>query len=112
MADTARVDFTRAAAERIASAVRTVERGDRDESPLRFAKPPADPPRRVFRMCTFTGEWTKGTTATVTFLNQTTTPNTVVARNVFATVDASAFTAHCAIAREGTAWYLIAAECT
>ena len=109
---TARVDFTRAAAERIASVVRTVERGDRDESALRFGKPLPDAPGKVFRMCTYTGAWDKGTTATVTFLNQTTTPNTVVARNLFADIDASAFTAHCAIAREGTAWYLIAAECS
>lgn len=108
---TARVDFTRGAAERIARAVRIVEQGARDETPLTFGQPAADPPRKVFRMGTYTGAWDKGTTATVTFLNQTSTPNTVVARNLFANVDASAFTHHCAIAREGTAWYLIAAEC-
>jgi hypothetical protein len=44
----------------------------------------------------------------VTFKYQTSTPNTVTATNLFAAVPASG---NCAIAREGTAWYLIAAEC-
>jgi len=35
---TARVDFTRAAAERIASVVRVVERGQRDGAPLSFRR--------------------------------------------------------------------------
>lgn len=108
---TARVDFTRGAAERIARVVRTVEQGERDGAPLRFGKPLPEPPGKVFRMGTYDGEWNKGTTAVVTFLNQTATPNTVVAKNLFADVDSSSTTAHCAIAREGTAWYLIAAEC-
>jgi phage head maturation protease len=50
----------------------------------------------------------------VTFRNITTTPNTTTAYNLFADVnsgDTSASNVNCAIAREGTAWYLIAAEC-
>lgn len=65
-------------------------------------------PAKVFRICTFTGAWSKGASKTVTFKYQTNTPNTVVATNLFATVPGSAT---CAIARDGTAWFLIAAEC-
>lgn len=66
----------------------------------------------VFRTCTFTGAWPKGGAKVVTFRNQTSTPNTVSATNIFAAVPAPASTANCAIAREGTEWYLIAAECS
>jgi hypothetical protein len=42
----------------------------------------------------------------------TTTPNTVAAMNLFAQIaTSSSATRNCAIARDGTAWYLIAAEC-
>lgn len=108
---TARVDFTRAAAERIANVVRLVEQGDRDQNALTFRRPAAEPPGKVFRMGTFDGPWTKGTSETVTFLNVTSTPNTVTAINLFAEISYTAASAHCAIARYGTAWYLIAAEC-
>jgi hypothetical protein len=47
----------------------------------------------------------------VTFRNQTTTPNTVSAINLFAAISAPSGTANCAIAKDGTAWYLIAAQC-
>lgn len=53
---TVRVDFTRAAAERIANVVRTVERGDRDEAPLSFARI-ADQPSRDVHHCYWTGTW-------------------------------------------------------
>ena len=107
---TARVDFTRSAAERIANVVRTVEAGDRDGEPLRFGKVPEEP-RKVFRICTFTAAWSKNATKTVTLKYQTSTPNTFVAMNLFAEIASSTATRNCAIAKEGTAWYLIAAEC-
>lgn len=66
----------------------------------------------VFRICTFTGSWSKTSTKTVTFKYQTATPNTVVATNLFAEIGTAAQqTRNCAIAREGTAWFLISAEC-
>ena len=105
MAD--RVVFLRPDAERIARAVRTVEAGRRDETPLRFGRV-VESGKRVFRVGTFTGEWTKGGSKTVTFKYQSSTPNTVTASNLFANVPASG---DCAIARDGTAWFLIAAEC-
>ena len=64
-----------------------------------------------FRVCTFTGAWALNTTKTVTFRNVTSTPNTVVAVNVFVSLETAAASRNCAIARDGTAWYLIAAEC-
>lgn len=67
-------------------------------------------PRKVFRICTFTGSWSKNTDKTVTFKFQTNTPNTVQASNLFAEIGGSG-TRNCAIAKEGTAWFLIAAEC-
>lgn len=66
---------------------------------------------KVFRICTFTGAWSKNATKTVTFKSQTTAPNTVVATNLFATIATAASSRNCAIAKEGTAWFLIAAEC-
>lgn len=107
-----RVDFTRSAAGRIANAVRLVEQGERDGTPLRFGKVVDTPTSKVFRVCTFTGAWAKDATKTVTLKYVTSTPNTFVARNLFAQIATSAATSrNCAIAREGTAWYLIAAEC-
>lgn len=109
-----RVDFTRSAAERIANVVRLVETGDRDGAALRFGRADVPDTRKVFRVCTFTGAWSTGATKTVTFKNQTSTPNTAIATNLFASITGNTSTSvvfNCAIAREGTAWYLIAAEC-
>ncbi len=65
-----------------------------------------------FRICTFTGAWAITTQKTVTFRGVTTAPNTIVATNLFASISTSVSqTRNCAIARDGTAWYLIAAEC-
>ena len=65
----------------------------------------------AFRICTFTAAWSKNANKTVTFKYQTTTPNTVVATNLFAEIGTASSSRNCAIAKEGTAWYLIAAEC-
>lgn len=108
---TARVDFTRGAAERIARVVRIVEQGERDQSGPTYGMV-SEPPAKVFRVGRFTGAWSKGATATVTLRYVTNTPNTVTAINLFANIATSASTARaCAIARDGTAWHLIAAEC-
>ncbi len=110
---TSRVDFTRGAAERIAAVVRQVEGGNRDGAPLTFGKVDT-PGGKVFRMCTFTGTWAIDTPKTLTFRGVTATPNTVVAYNLFAviTTAGTATSTPCAIAKEGTAWYLIAARCS
>jgi hypothetical protein len=107
-----RVTFTRLAAERIAKAVRKVEQGDRGAEALRFDRLGISSQQKIFRVCTFTGAWSINTFKSVTFVNVTSTPNTVSAYNVFLNVNnLSGGTAHCAIARDGTAWYMIAAVC-
>ena len=109
---TARVDFTRGAAERIANVVRAVELGDRDGAPLNLGRV-ADAgggKAVVFRICTFTGAWSKDTQKTVTYKYQSATPNTVSARNVFIGLAATTG-GNCAIAKDGTAWFLIQLEC-
>ena len=111
---TARVDFTRGAAERIAAVVRRVEQGDRDGTALTFGKVDTPTGGKTFRMCTFTGTWAIDTPKTLTFRGITATPNTVIAYNVFAviTTAGTATSTPCAIAKDGTAWYLIAARCS
>jgi hypothetical protein len=74
--------------------------------PTRFESLPAQA-GKVFRVCTFTGAWSINATKTVTFRNQTATPNTVAAVNLFFPFPAPASATDCAIAKEGTAWYLI-----
>lgn len=107
-----RVAFTRQAAVRISDAVRKVEAGDRGEAGLRFGSIPPAVTGKVFRIATFTGAWNINALKTVTFKYQTTTPNTVSASNIFAAITSTAtITRNCAIAKDGTAWFLIAAEC-
>lgn len=110
---TARVDFTRGAAERIARVVRIVETGERDQAPLTFRKVDTGGGggAAAFRICTFTGTWPKETTKVVTYKFQTATPNTAIAMNLFADISVDCGERDCAIAREGTAWFLISAEC-
>lgn len=65
-----------------------------------------------FRICTFTGAWSKNATKTVTLRGVTATPNTLAVLNLFANLTGpTSGTLNCAVARDGTAWYLIAAEC-
>lgn len=113
MADQDPVTFTYGAAQRIASAVRKVEIGDRAGGALSFERVYDELPttKKTFRMCTFTGAWSKNSLKTVTFRGVTTTPNTVSANNVFAELQGGTAALNCAIAKDGTAWYLIAAEC-
>lgn len=70
------------------------------------------PPASVFRICTFSGGWDKGTQKTVTFKYMTNSPNTVSAMNLFADIGTvTQNLRNCAIAKDGTAWFLISAEC-
>ena len=108
-ARTERVAFTRPAAERIAKVVREVEAGNRDLGPISFGAAPGVA-SKTFRMATFTGAWSINSAKTVTYRGVTTTPNTVSATNVLLDLPALASTAtlrNCAIAKDGTAWYLV-----
>ena len=101
------VIFDRSSAERIASAVRRVEIGDRTESPLRFDTVPPPQQRKTFRIATFSGAWAINATKTVTFKYQTATPNTASVVNLFFPYPAVTSATDCAIAKDGTAWHLI-----
>jgi len=103
---TARVDFTRGAAERIAAAVRKVEQGDRDGSALVLGA--VDQPNKTFRVCIFTGSWSVNSFKTVTLRNSTAT---LLALNVFGPINADCGGSPVGIARDGSAWYAIAARC-
>jgi hypothetical protein len=103
--------FTRESAERIANVVRAAELASPAARPLSFERVDTPQKQRLFRVCTFTGAWAINDTKTVTFKNQTATPNTAAAVNLFAALTAASGSRNCAIAKDGTAWYLIAAQC-
>ena len=105
-ARTERVTFTKPAAERIAKVVRAVEGGDRNAGPLTFGNRGVAGNPRVVRVCTFTGSWAVNATKTVTFRNQTATPNTVAALNLFCGLHPTA-TCDVSIAKDGTSWFLV-----
>lgn len=98
--------FDAQSAVRIARVVRRVEVGDRSEKPLEFDTVAPQQQRKAFRIATFSGAWSIGATKTVTFKYATATPNTASALNLFFPVTGSG-TSDCAIAKDGTAWFLI-----
>jgi hypothetical protein len=99
-----RVVFLRPDAERIARAVRTVEAGNRNETPLTFRRVPEQRKSEPsIRMATFSGAWGVGATKAVNFRNRSETVNVV---NLLWPLPDGAG-GDCAISRDGTAWYLI-----
>ena len=98
--------FTRESAERIANVVRAAELASPAARPLSFDRLDTPQKQRLFRVCTFTGAWSINATKTVTFRNQTATPNTVAAVNLFCGLSPTA-ACDVSIAKEGTAWYLV-----
>lgn len=107
------IQFDSVSGQRIANVVRIVEDLRPPARPLTYTPILSSEGRggSAVRMATFTGSWTKNATKTVTLKYQTSTPNTYVAMNLFSNVGAAAATRNCAIAKDGTAWFLIAAEC-
>ena len=100
------VQFTRDSAERISQVVRESENAPFPGAALTFGR--VETQSKVFRIGTFSGAaWAKNATSVVT----RPTGATVVAVNLFAAIGTAASTRNCAIAKDGTAWYLIAAEC-
>ena len=63
-----------------------------------------------FRIGTVTGSWSKTSSRTVSVISPYGSKD-VQATNLFADITGGTSTYSCAIARKGTAWYLIAAEC-
>jgi hypothetical protein len=66
---------------------------------------------KVFRVCTFTGAWAINTEKAVTFSGVTSTPNTVSATNLIYDLPSQG-ELPCGIAKDGTAWYLVAVKHT
>jgi hypothetical protein len=103
-----RVSFTPRSAQRIARVVRAVENARPPGVALEFRTQIIEANKKVFRVATYTGAWSIGSAKTVTFKNQTNTPNTVSATNLFFPVTSNAAGSRdCAVAKDGTAWYLI-----
>jgi hypothetical protein len=98
--------FTRESAERIANVVRAAELASPAARPLSFDPLFDARKQKLFRVATFTGAWAINATKTVTFKNQTATPNTASVTNLFFPIASSAGS-DCGIAKEGTAWFLI-----
>jgi hypothetical protein len=98
--------FDLESASRIADVVRAVEGQPQRTRPLVFDSL-GQSAKKVFRVGTFTGAWAKSATKVVTVSGG----RTVSATNLFAAFGTAASARNCAIARDGTAWYLIAAEC-
>ena len=68
------------------------------------------PPPITFRTGTFTGRWTKGQTKSITL--STSPTGTISVINNFGAVGSTASgSRNCAMSKEGSQWYLIAAEC-
>ncbi len=105
-ADRDAVQFTRESATRIANVVRTVELGVPKLNPLMFDRLVDGGGGKVFRICTFTGAWAINSPKTVTFKYQTATPNTASVTNLFFPYPENG-TKDCAIAKDGTAWFLV-----
>ena len=112
------VVFDEDSAARIAAAVKWVEQYSLDETPEQEEPlpPDADTPEAappdasdfIFLSGTFDGAWSKGAYKNVS----TSSLGTLNALNIFADVnDAGESDVSCAVAREGSVWYLIAAEC-
>ena len=100
--------FTRESAERIGRVVRAAELSVPQTRPLTFDRVDVLKNSKLFRVCTFTGSWAIGSAKTVTFRNVTSTPNTVSAVNLFFPIGTGqTSTLNCAIAKDGTAWYLV-----
>ena len=100
--------FTLESAERIARVVRAAELGSPQARALTFDRIDYQRKDKVFRVCTFTGAWQIGDSKIVTFRNVTATPNTASAVNLFFPIGTGhTSTMACAVAKDGTAWYLI-----
>jgi hypothetical protein len=105
------VRFDRGSADRIAKAVVTVERMATPTTGLGFEHPISGTSGKVFRIGAYTGSWPKDTSKTITPIYGSTA--TVSAYNHFLSLDhgtCSSTVYKCAIAKDGTGWYLVQPE--
>ena len=100
--------FTRESAERIANVVRAAELATPGARPLNFEREDFFRNAKIFRVATYTGAWSINASKTVTFKYQTATPNTATVLNLFFPVTSTAAGSRdCAIAKDGTGWFLV-----
>jgi hypothetical protein len=79
-----------------------------EEEPTRVTFSEAAYANRPIRIGTFgTAAWSINSSNTVTLTNVGVTGYTVLATNVFGSLPAGGATQNCAVAKDGTAWYLI-----
>lgn len=102
------VTFRKSDAQRIANTVHAYESARRPRNSSVLPRAPGGGGGVV--TARFTGAWSKDTMKTVTFLVNTT--ETVSVTNIFSNIAPPlGGYRRCAIAKEGTTWILIAAEC-
>lgn len=101
-----RISFTRPSAARIARVVRVVENARPGGRPLETQRQDILSKQRVFRVCTFTGVWSIGSLKTVTFKDQTSTPNTVAVVNLFCGMSPTT-ACDVLVAKAGTDWHVV-----
>ena len=112
MADNARYLLGDSALQKLRSTISKVDSlafgGPVSRIPTIIEGDAGTPSGKVFRVATFTGSWTVNSSKIVTLKYQTATPNTVSVSNLFFPVTSTATaTRDCAIAKDGTAWFLI-----
>lgn len=105
------VRFDRGSADRIAGVVSKVERMATPAAALSFEHPIPGAMGKVFRIGTYTGSWPKDTSKTITPIYGSTA--TISAYNHFVDLQHGTCTSvsyKCAVAKEGTGWYLVQPE--
>jgi hypothetical protein len=85
--------------------VRAAETAPRPARPLTFDAIQQSASRKVFRTGTFTGAWSIGHAKTVTMQGSTATLSAV--NQFFPVTNTASGSRQCAIAKDGTAWYLV-----
>jgi hypothetical protein len=101
-----RVQFTRESAERIASVVRSVELATPSGRPMSFEPVQSQTQVKPFRMATYTGAWSINTAKVVTLSSGATL---AAGNRTFHLPDIGTGPYDCAVARDGTAWWLASA---
>jgi hypothetical protein len=105
------VRFDRGSADRIAKTVLTVERMAKPTAGLGYEHPIPGAMGKVFRIGNYTGSWPIDTSKTITPIYGNTA--TISAYNHFLSLDhgtCSSTVYKCAIAKDGTGWYLVQPE--
>lgn len=98
------VNFDADSAARIYRAVRTVERGNRDQKPLTFERVFSENPK-VFKICLFSGPWATNTYKTVSLAGSPAV--SLSALNLFFPITGSPSSAACAVAKSQGTWFVI-----